>query len=294
MLEDRDYMRERPPNLRLSLTAVLLAANVVFFITQWWADSSYGRLRINGLFALSVPGLRQGYLWQLITFQFMHASLLHLLGNLLVIYFFGRPIEEALGKAGFLKVYLTSGVFGGLLQLGISLLWPRHVGAAPVVGASAGAFGLVAAFAALFPELPLTLLVFPVSMRAKFLLVFALAPALFGILVPLDNVAHAAHLGGIVMGFAIARWHSRSQGTWRRPGRVRRMPRPHVLAELMRSRGSRSSPERAALPEELPPAEFISKEVDPILDKISAHGIQSLTPRERRILEAASARIDRR
>ena len=295
MLEDRDYMREHPQSLRVNLTTVLLAAIVVLFLCQWVADSFHGRPKINELFALSTTGLGRGYVWQLLTFQFMHAGLFHLLGNLLVIYFFGRPIEEALGKAGFLKLYLASGIFGGLLQLAVSLLMPRQMGAGAVMGASAGAFGLVAAFAALYPERPLTLLVFfiiPVTMRAKFLLVAALALALFGIVVPLDNVAHAAHLGGIMVGFAMARWSTRSPWALRTPGRIRRMPRQHVLAEVLRSHGSRK--EGTGRPDELPSAEFISREVDPILDKISAHGIQSLTPRERRILEAASARIDRR
>ncbi len=294
MLEDRDYMRERPRYRPVRLTTVLLVANVVLFLSQKVAGSLYGEPRINGLFALSTAGLQEGYLWQLLTFQFMHAGIFHLLGNLLAIYFFGHPIEETLGKAGFLKVYFGSGIFGGLLQLALSVLVPWHVGAGGVMGASAGAFGLVAAFAALYPERPLTLLLFfiiPVSMRAKFLLVGAVALAVFGIIVPFDNVAHAAHLGGIAVGFAMARWGSRHPWTQRRPGTVRRLARPHALAEVLRHHGARRA--QAAPPDELPPAEFISREVDPILDKITAHGIQSLTPRERRILEAASAKIDR-
>ncbi len=294
MLEDRDYMRAPSSGWRWSLTTVLLLVNAIAFVVQKAAETYVPTFPTRGYFALSVAGLQHGYVWQLLTYQFMHANLLHLLGNLLVLYFFGRTIEEDMGRGRFLTIYFGSGVFGALLQLTASELLPRHF-AGGVLGASAGVFGLVAAFATLYPERPLTLLVFfvlPVSIRAKYLLACEIALALVGLAIPMDNVAHAAHLGGIMVGFAMARWGSRSAWTSPLSGRVRRMSRSRALAEVIRSHGSRQA--RPVAPEDLPPAEFISKEVDPILDKISAHGIQSLTPRERRILEAASSRMERR
>ncbi len=279
------------------MTTVLLLVNAAIFVVQSGLGYYAPALRVafDHYFTLSLGGLQEGYLWQILTFQFLHASLLHLLGNLLVIYFFGRAIEEDLGRGRFLAIYFGSGTFGGLLQVLASFLVPLHFGIGGVVGASAGAFGLVAAFAALYPERPLTLLAFfvlPLSIRAKYLLAFEIVLALFGVAVPLDRVAHVAHLGGIMVGVAMARWGGRVMWNSTESGRVRRISRSHALAEVMRNQGSRQA--RLAPPDDLPPAEFISKEVDPILDKISAHGIQSLTPRERRILEAASSKMDRR
>jgi membrane associated rhomboid family serine protease len=296
MLEDRDYMRPPAYERRWSLTIVLLVVNAVVFLLQAIVERHSGPAVINQYLALSFWGLKQGFVWQPISFQFLHANLMHLLANLITIYYFGRAIEEALGKVRFCGLYFGSGVAGGLLQVLASYLWPAHFGAGAVVGASAGAFGLVSAFATLYPERVLTLLLFfviPFSIRAKFLLLGSGLLTLFGILFPSmgGNIAHVAHLGGILVGIAFVKWGVRSDwgalvGTRRRP-----ILRPRELAEVRTGKPLWRTPKQ--MPAELPPAEFISKEVDPILDKISAHGIQSLTPEERRILQAASAKIDR-
>ena len=153
---------------------MLLVVNVVAFILQnvLYRFSSFP---VDGWFALSVGGLQHGFVWQLLTYQFMHGGLLHLLLNCWAIYVFGREVEETLGRKSFLTLYFTSGVIGGLFQALAGVLLGGAF-AAPVVGASAGAFGLVAAYATLYPERPLMLLLFfiiPVSMRAKFLLLFS-------------------------------------------------------------------------------------------------------------------------
>ncbi len=294
MLEDRDYMRAQPFKRPgpMSLTTILMIVNGVVFLAQSIAGYYFRGAHIDRYFALSIDGLQSGCFWQPITFQFMHAGLFHLLANLITIYFFGRAVEESLGKVAFLKVYFGGGVLGGLLQLLAAFLWPGHFGASAVVGASAGAFGLVAAFATLYPERPLTLLIFfviPVSMRSKFLVIFSVLLAVFGIVVPMDNIAHVAHLGGILVGVVMVRWGAQAGWPEVLRRRVQSVARPRELAEVRFGKPAWRAPR--PLVEELPPAEFISKEVDPILDKISAHGIQSLTPQERRILEAASSKI---
>jgi membrane associated rhomboid family serine protease len=247
--------------------------------------------------ALSLPGLAHGYVWQFLTFQFLHGGLFHLLCNLIVLFFFGRALEEHLGRNRFLRLYLISGVLGGLLQMIFAAAVPQHFGG-PVVGASAGVFGLVAAFATLFPDRTITLLLFfviPVSMRARTLLWFGIGLAVFGILIPADRVAHAAHLGGIAAGWGYIYWLVQGHGwriRWTVGGSSSR--RPRILVGTASSK--RASWHRAATAtgEDLPPEEFMSREVDPILDKISAHGFQSLTERERQILERARARFSRR
>lgn len=278
-------MRNTAYRPRLSVTAMVLIANVVAFVLQL-ALTQFFRFPVNSYLALSIEGLRHGYLWQLLTYQFLHGGFIHLLLNCLVIYVFGRELEHTLGARKFLILYFAGGVLGGLLQVGAGFAIGGRF-AAHVVGASAGAFGLVAAFASLFPERSLTLLVLfviPVTMRAKYLLLAEAVITLIGIAYPTDNIAHVAHLGGMIMGLAFVKYQDRWD--WLLVG-GRRSVWPKVA-------GMRSArrPERNV--EDLPPDEFVSKEVDPILDKISEHGIQSLTERERKILEAARAKMGRR
>jgi membrane associated rhomboid family serine protease len=305
MLEDRNYMRQPPFATRRSATLTLLIANAVAFVLECFLYGFPPHFPPNDLLALSWNGLRHGFVWQLLTFQFLHGGLWHLFFNCWAIFVFGRPVEEALGAKRFWILYLTSGVMGGLTQALAGGL-AEHFGAsrwalhflAPTVGASAGAFGLLAAYATLFPERPLTLLLFfvlPVSMRAKFLLLFSGLLALFGILFPIDNMADAAHLGGLLTGIAFIRYVSHWSWSFRWPrwGRKpRRASREFVPVSSTASGIWNKS--RASAASDLPAEEFLSKEVDPILDKISAHGIQSLTENERRILEAARQKMGRR
>ena len=285
-------MRQSPFDARRSVTVTLLIALVVAFVAQAiverWVSSSF----INTYLALSVEGLRHGFVWQLLTFQFLHGGPIHLLLNCWAIYVFGREMEDTLGPKRFLGLYFLSGVLGGLVQALFGLLLGGWF-AVPVVGASAGAFGLVAAFAALYPERPFTLLLFfilPVTMRAKFLLLFEGLAALFGIVFQSGNVAHAAHLGGLLTGIVFVRYAPYWQ--WPRFPRRQRQPVRRV-ARVPSSKGAFWGRSKEA-DEELPADEFLRKEVDPILDKISAHGIQSLTEKERRILEAAREKMAKR
>ena len=221
----------------------------------------------------------------------MHAGLWHLVFNCWAIYVFGRAIEETLGWKKFLILYLSSGVVGGICQVLVALLWPDLFGG-PVVGASAGGFGLIAAFAVLFPERELMLLLFfilPIRLTAKMLLLLSAVLALAGIVFPINHVANAAHLGGMLAGVVFIRQFIQGRWLqWEFPSR-RAAPR-----ELVSTRAGKSSFWRSAAnkpDEELSTDEFVKSEVDPILDKISRHGIHSLTERERQILEKARERM---
>lgn len=297
MLDDRSYMRTPSFGGRRSATVTILIVNVMVFVLQCilygYPPSDYvGRFHHPDWLALSWAGLERGYVWQLLTFQFMHAGILHLIFNCWAIYVFGREVEEALGLRKFLVLYLGAGVVGGLLQALAGAVWPRFAG--PTVGASAGALGLLAAFATLFPERPLIFLLFffiPISMRAKFLLLFSALIAIFGLLFPVGNMADAAHLGGMFTGIVFIRYASGWEWRWPRL-RLRRQRPPLVKVISGRPAGWASA--KAAADPPLEPEEYLSKEVDPILDKISAHGIQSLTARERRVLELAREKMGRR
>jgi len=298
-------MRQAPFDTRRSATVMLLIANVVAFLVQTAVsrfsvtdqNTGYTIPVLDYYFALSPSGLKHGFIWQLLTYQFMHASPLHLFFNCWAVYVFGHDVEMGLGRKSFLTLYFSSGILGGLAQTLSGLVLPLKFGG-PVVGASAAAFGLVAAFAMLFPDRVL-LLFFVLPMRAKWLLALSGALALYGILSSLNAVeldgprtAHAAHLGGMLTGLCFIRyalhWH------WPTFGRLRTLSSPRRLVKVHSAKPGfwpRSKP----LPDEdLPPDEFVSREVDPILDKISAHGIHSLTERERRVLEAARSKIGKR
>jgi membrane associated rhomboid family serine protease len=282
-----------------SMTTILLVTLVVCFVAQNLTEGLRPGWIMKWL-ALSAYGLSQGRVYQLITFQFLHGGFWHLLGNMIGLYFFGRAVESLLGSRGMLALYLVSGTVGGLFQVALGFAFPQIFGAA-VVGASAGVFGLIAAFAVNAPDDPITLLLFfilPVTFPAKVLLWAEGLIALVGILGPLchadifgPGVAHAAHLGGMLTGIAWIRWQlaAPSFEFWR--PFARRKAARRELANPVPKRAWRGARRKS---EEIPSAEFISREVDPILEKISAQGIHSLTERERQILEAARSKMAKR
>lgn len=303
MIADRDYMREPAGRWTLSVTVLLVVANVLVFLGQWAIGKYFPSFNFDGYFALSQKGMGLGRVWQLLTFQFLHGGPLHLLLNCWALFLFGRDLEEHLGRARFLTLYLFSGMVGGLVQLGCAFLSESHFGGM-LVGASAGVFGLVAAYAALFPEREFTVLVFfilPVTLKAKMLLLWGAVFAIIGALVPSGNVAHAAHLGGMLGGLLYlnsassvstaaggvgALW-DRLMIRYRRSGR-KQPPASERWQQL------EWDPPRPPSPKNGRPDQFIAEEVDPILEKIAAHGIQSLTQREREILEQARTRMAKR
>jgi hypothetical protein len=135
--------------------------------------------------------------------------------------------------------------------------------------------------------------IIPVNMRAKFLLLFGGLVTLFGLIVPTGNIAHAAHLGGLLTGVVFVRyaiyWH------WHWPRLRRTQPQPlRPLVKAPHRASAQWGQTNVRVVEDLPPDEFLSKAVDPILDKISAQGIQSLTERERKILETAREKMGKR
>jgi membrane associated rhomboid family serine protease len=285
MLEDREYMRaaEYGPNRWRTATATLLIINVAVFLIQALAGRSFP----GDYLGLSWVGLRHGYIWQLLTFQFLHANLLHLLLNSLGLFSFGFAVEQFLGRRRFLLLYLISGVVGGLVHVLGGLVWPSHFGVVelfglkqyiPMVGASAGLFGLIAAFALMFPERNLTVFlffVFPITVSAKVLLTVSAVISVLGVIIDTSNVAHGAHAGGMVGGWLMLRVFARRARY--EPEDIEVLPPPQKAPPVFKSE-----------------TDFVSKEVDPILEKISRHGIQSLTASERKTLDEARKKMERR
>lgn len=234
MLENQDYGRSQPAEShppRFSLTNTLLVVNAVVFVVQAYLKAKHPTFSTDHYLGLSLDGLRHGYLWQLLSFQFLHGGIFHLLINSWGIYVFGPVVEHAVGRGRFLWLYLLSGIFGGGVHVLGSLVFPGHFGGItvgaetlyiPVVGASAGLFGLIAAFATLFPRQELTVylfFVFPITVTARVLVGVSAGIGLLGVLLAGDNVAHGAHLGGMMMGFAFVRYLARSNKPLRDAGK---------------------------------------------------------------------------
>lgn len=295
MLEDRYYMREpefRQRSPYLALIVLLLINLGVFILSQ--VHIAYGTLSFMPYLMLQPWAMLKGHVWQLLTYQFLHFDGLHFVFNMLALYMFGRPVLEGIGAKHFTILYLASGFAGGILQVILGLLFP--IFALPAVGASAAVFGIIAAFAMLEPRREI-LIFFVLPMQARVFLWIATGIAVFYIIVPAaPGVAHGAHLGGIALGyFYIRRGLHHMTPTLRfnwHPLKTRARRRQLVKAASVKPGFWKGAKSQA--PEEVEPEEFISREVDPILDKISAHGIQSLTPREKQILEAARAKMDKR
>jgi len=278
----------------MSVTSMLILANLIFFA---WREVAKADLPAafgftENYFELSKDGIMHGYIWQLLTFQFLHLNLWHFVSNMLGLFFIGRALEPMMTRKQYLTLYLVSGVAGGVFQSLLGLIFSQFSGA--VIGASAGICGLLAAIATLEPDMEF-LLFFLVPVRIKYIAWAGAVVALFYTLIPAEpGIAYAAHLGGMAAGFAFIRqfvqhrWHLPQ---WRFPSRQ------YVPRELAAKRASKKSFWNATpIPpaEDLTPDEFLQKEVDPILDKISERGIQSLTAREREILEKARSKMNRR
>ena len=167
----------------------------------------YGLWPVGTFSAAGYPG-RVGFEpWQLLTYGFLHASLPHLAFNMFGLYTFGSEVERSTGTWRFAGLYCASVLAAGVTQLLVVSL-PPVTDPYPTVGASGGVFGVLLAFAMLFPHRRIRLIFPPIAMRAwVFVGLYALAELLQGVTGTASGVAHFAHLGGMVGAWLVlARW----------------------------------------------------------------------------------------
>ena len=257
---------------RFSVVFLLVLANVVAFLLQAGTGAFVPGWPEYYL-ALSNSGLHHGYYWQVVTYMFLHGSVFHLLVNCLGLYFGGREVETICGPRHLLGMYFAGGIAGGLFQL---IVGPDQL---VLLGASAGVCAVVMAFCTILPEWEITVLLFfiiPIRMRAKWLGRILIGTSiLFASTGYAGDVGHIAHLGGAAAGWFYARRLGFGGSLWIF----------HILRDRRRIRERRARME---------PEQFISEEIDPILDKISREGIHSLTREERRVLEQGRDKIARK
>ncbi|MGA9666432.1 MAG: rhomboid family intramembrane serine protease [Gallionella sp.] len=148
--------------------------------------------------------------WQLVTYAFLHASIMHIAFNMYGLWLFGRELEYLMGRRVFLQLYFASVLSAGLMQL---LATGYTGGIYPTVGASGGVFGLLLAYGILFPNRVIMLLLPPVALPARmFVILYAAIELMLGVTGAQAGVAHFAHIGGMIGGYMVIRH-------WRRRGR---------------------------------------------------------------------------
>ncbi len=191
-----------------SVAITLVVANVVVYLLQGAADDHL-LLRFAlwpiGSFPVEGTHLTVGFRpWQLVTSAFLHGSTSHIALNMLGLWMFGRDVEIVLGPRRFLAVYAGAVLAAGLAQLAVVSAGdgPPY----PTVGASGGVFGVMLAFAMLFPRRTVMLMFPPVPMPAWLLVAGYAAIELWnGVLGTREGIAHFAHLGGMVGAWLVLR-----------------------------------------------------------------------------------------
>ncbi len=260
-------LRLRSPGLTPAVRGLLIAESAGFLAQQLFNPF------LMEHFALHPDQIiAEWKVWQLLSYMFLHGSLLHLFFNLFTLWMFGGDVERLLGRSFFLRLYFLSGVGGGLLQLALN--WGSSTA---VIGASAAVYGVLVAFAVLFPERLITLLLFfiiPIQMRARTLaflfvgasLLFGLQGRLFG---SVDRIAHFAHLGGAVTAFVMLRGSFYLKQFCNTVSERRR--RRQIEQELLR---------RQRIDE-------IRRRIDAVLDRINEVGYDRISADEKDFLKKA-------
>jgi membrane associated rhomboid family serine protease len=240
----------------------LIGLNFSIFVAQL-ALQAYQPALVPRYLGLSYRGIDQAYAWQFVSALFLHSGVFQFAGNMIVLYVIGRDVESILGQKHFLYLYL-GGALGG--EVGHLFLMPATT---VLLGASGGVAAMVMALAIILPELELTeslFFILPLKLKMKY---FGYALCAIGaVLLVVDRngvVSHSAWLGGGAAGWLYA--HLLGFG------------RPSFLQRALRRRRVESERRRHMSLEE-----FIMEEIDPLLEKISQTGLDSLTRSERRTL----------
>jgi len=218
--------------------------------------------------------------WTFVTYMFVHAGLLHLVANMLMLYVFGTAVENRMASRNFILYYLFCGVGAAVFSLLIAGIMP--VGA--FVGASGAVLGVAVAFAYFWPDAELLVFPLPFPIKARTLVIgLVVLDIVASQLWPNDGIAHLAHIGGALFGFIFFRaqwWLSR-----RGPSEPSRSVERVVMVQPGSSEPDQRTPVTPMRPRRRVDADPVTAEVDRVLDKNSERGISSLTPAERRFLD---------
>jgi len=245
----------------------LLIANGIVFVLFWMIGDQ------NPIFyyLALIPKLTwtKFFIWQLVTYMFLHGGFLHILLNMYALWMFGSEVERMWGTKAFYKYYFITGIGAGIIH---TLITPNSM--IPTLGASGAVMGVLTAYAMMFPNRRITMLLFfilPITMRARTLaLLFAGISLLNGMAGSPDGIAHFAHLGGMVVGYLYIKQDWRFSAffgkmkTWFRNRRMRVVQNEEEDLDRLRHL------------------------VDSVLDKANTVGMENLTRDEKILLKRAS------
>jgi membrane associated rhomboid family serine protease len=255
----------------------LLIANGIVFLLTYASPAIAGELAFAPILFLRRP-------WTILTYMFVHASFFHLFFNMLMLFFFGPPLESRWGSQEFIKFYIAAGLAAALL--GFIFAFDSFV-----VGASGAMFGVMVAFALYWPNAPIYIWgVFPVP--AKVLVGIMVGISFLMTIQPGGGmVAHFAHFGGALFAilyikvWGVGPWAGTPVKRWLQKRRMR-------VVEGEGSREKAAPRQPAAGParrQDMSREEHrVLDELDRVLDKISNEGMASLTPQERKLLDEVS------
>ena len=244
---------------------VLLIANIAVFFLQATVMQRYEALfAFNARNAIVWP-------WTIVTYMFLHGGLMHLLFNMLSLFFFGPRVESRMGSRRFTIMYLLSGITGALVHFIASMAVGSPGGF--LIGASAGVFGVMMAFAHYWPHEVIYIWgIIPVPARLLVILTTIMAYWM-GVTGGGGNVAHFAHLGGYAGAFLYLLWIDRRKGEFKKAATAA----PVEIAQRVDSGRWKAI--------DVQKIHHVNRdEVNRILDKISGQGIGSLTPEDRLFL----------
>lgn len=299
-----------------TVTKNLLIVNIIAFLAMIVCKQSsfFGvPIDLNDILGLHFFLASDFHLHQLVTYMFMHANFEHLFFNMFALWMFAGVIERVWGGKRFLLYYFCCGIGAGMFQelaqfigyfvqeldsfamvdiQGSKMLMDDYLSLWTTVGASGAIYGILLAFGMLFPEERIFIFPLPIPVKAKWFVMFFAGVELFSALAtPGDNVAHLAHLGGMVVGFFMIKY-------WKRyPGASFSRAKGEQFFTDMKKRWERRPNKRASQAQE-EPAQRVREtdweynqrkkaqqdEIDRILDKIRKEGYDSLTTEEKRKL----------
>ncbi len=215
----------------------IIILNVIFFMAQELMPNGLGE-KFTQLLALHVVGGTGFEIYQYVTSIFLHGSLSHMVMNMFALWMFGSILEYDLGSKKFLIYYLVAGIGAGVLHSGI-MAWElkevldltqaqllnyspadreyaAHVKNIITVGASGSVFGILLGYGVLHPNDRIMLLIPPIPMKAKyFVIIYGLIELISGFVDSRTNIAHFAHVGGMLFGYLLLAYWKKSFKIWR-------------------------------------------------------------------------------
>ena len=294
------------------VTKNLLLVNIIAFVATWILQLR--GLDLNDLLGLHFFMAADFQVWQLLTYMFLHSGFTHILFNMFALWMFGVVIENVWGPKKFLFYYISCGVGAGIMQeiaqffsfyftisaqdptIGFGELFAighqlsTQLNGWTTIGASGAVYAILLAFGMTFPNERIFIFPLPIPIKAKWFVMFYVAIELFSAMSSSgDNVAHMAHLGGMLFGYLMIRyWNNHpTAGYGRSNGR-------QFFDRLKENFEKRSQPKmkvhKGGTNDREDDWEFNARkkqnqeEIDRILDKIRRSGYDSLTKEEKQKL----------